>query len=765
MHPIGRLISRYLLTTIVPYFFLSWLLLSMIMFVQQASRFSDIFFNLSIPAELAWQLTLALVPNVVSFTCPAAVLVGTVIGLSKMQGDSELVAIRAAGVGNWQIAAPIMLLGILLSIFAFVVNEKGVPLATRLVKRIALETAIKKLESPVEPGVINTELAGFAIYVGGGNVETGHWQNIFVQVKDTSRERLRLITARRGRIDTSEQESELVLEDATGWSIPTQRTAGSEAVFENLGELRLAIRTKRDDLIDELNRSGLRPDVLGLDDRDTEAALSEKERQERNILVYRRLLLSGTPLLFCVLGTFIVLRFSRGGRGFGLAVSLGVLVVFYILTFTGEQMVRTGVLPIFAGVLVPLVGCAGAVWWFGHKRGGVLWDILSRPIRAAIQRLTIVKGRLGAGDLFIDLTTGLRDFDLLRNLVKNFVLALAFLLALFLIFTTLDLWRRAAVIDGGWWYLLKYLIFLLPYLFAQLVPTAAMVTVMATYVIKSRQNELVTWAAAGQSIYRLLVPAFALMLLIGGAAYIVQETVLPRANRIQDEARQYIVTGGKLPSDVHERWGKGNGRLYAYTAASDNEQREGGSDRPAVANLHVFEFDEAGRDLRSVIFSDTAIWRVGRVVANNVQRFSLDQGKIVTSVIPTFDISEAHDPFSSSSRKPAHMGSAELRQRRATAESDLGRRAVDVPLQRSYSTLFLPLVMALVTAPLSVTLVGRGGGGGLVGAVGLWLLFIGTGAVFDQFGLNGQLDPATAVWAPIFIFAFLGIFLVSRVKT
>ena len=118
---------------ITPYFLFSWLLLSVILFVQQASRFSDIFFSVNIPAHLVWQLTVALIPNVVAFTCPMAVLVGTIIGLSKMQGDSELVAVRAAGVGNIQIAVPIVILGIALSFFAFFVNLKGVPIAASLV--------------------------------------------------------------------------------------------------------------------------------------------------------------------------------------------------------------------------------------------------------------------------------------------------------------------------------------------------------------------------------------------------------------------------------------------------------------------------------------------------------------------------------------------------------------------------------------------------------------------------------------------------------
>src|SRR5689334_463811 len=147
MTRLGKLISIYLIRTVLPYFVFSWLLLSVILFVQQSGRFSDIFFSVNLPASLIWQLMIALIPNVIAFTCPMAVLVGTVIGLAKMQGDSELVAIRAAGIGNVQITLPIIVLGVLLSAFAFVVNLEGVPLAAGLVRHVAMQTAIQKLES------------------------------------------------------------------------------------------------------------------------------------------------------------------------------------------------------------------------------------------------------------------------------------------------------------------------------------------------------------------------------------------------------------------------------------------------------------------------------------------------------------------------------------------------------------------------------------------------------------------------------------------
>src|SRR5687768_4104645 len=212
MKRLSLIISRYLVTTIAPYFIFSWLLLSVILFVQQAGRYSDIFFSVSIPAELVWQLSIALVPNVIAFTCPMAMLVGTIIGLTKMQGDSELLAMRAAGVGTAQMVLPVLHLGLLLSAFALLVNLKGVPLAAGLVRSIALQAAIKKFESPVEPGVFNSEVAGYTIYVRGGDLESGEWKNIFIYNEDKASGTIRLITSQSGRIDTSAQASELVLE-------------------------------------------------------------------------------------------------------------------------------------------------------------------------------------------------------------------------------------------------------------------------------------------------------------------------------------------------------------------------------------------------------------------------------------------------------------------------------------------------------------------------------------------------------------------------
>jgi len=797
MKRIGLLISRYLLSAILPYFIASWALLSVILFVVQASRYADIFFSIHIPANLVWQLSVALIPNVIAFTCPMAILLGTIIGLTKMQGDSELVAIRASGVGNLQIALPIMVLGVLLSGFAFFVNLKGVPFAAGLVRDVALQTAIKKLESPIEPGIFNTEVAGYTIFVRGGDVGTGRWKNIFIYSEDKANNSLRLITSRDGRVDTTEQISELVLESASVTTLPLTPGAGNY-VSENIGEIRLAIRTSRSELIDKLSRSELAPEELGLQQLSEYAAGKDgKERVEAQILQNRRIVLSISPFIFCLLGTVIVLRLNRSGRNFGIALALTVLIGYYLLAFLGEQLARTGAIGVNTASLIPIGGSITGIIWFAMSRRLKSWSGVGDWISSIFRRLWESRPKLPSSNLFVDLTTGLRDFDIIRDLFKNFVLTLLFLISIFVIFTAFELWKFAGTIDGGVWLLAKYLIYLTPFMYLQIAPSAAMIATLATFAIKSRQNEIVTWISAGQSVYRLLIPGFLIMLLLGGMNSVLQERLLPQANQMQDATRALLRNKGVSPTAPGKYWVATDHSIYSFhlteeISASDNEsgsRADGAAGNSSVAanavsahpasdnakrvgcpgcvrDLTIYALGDKGQRLQTVYRSSGGSWASGKVnLTGNIERSDLEEGKVTNSVVTQTSIDEKDNPFTEVRRKPTHLDSKSLANQVATADAEIEQRSLAVALEKKQITLFLPLVMALFTAPFALSLSRKGKAATVGYAVALWLLFTGTGSVFEQLGLNASISPVLAVWSPPAIFALIGLYLLSRVRT
>lgn len=759
----SRRIAKYIFQAIVPYFAFAWLLLSVILFVQQASRYTDIFFGTNVPTKLVWQLTLALIPNVIAFTCPMAVLVGAIIGFSKIRGDSELTAIRAAGVGNFQIAVPVIFLGLLLSAFAFTVNLRGVPLAAQVIRKVALQTALYKLESPIEPGVFNTEIQGFTVYVKNGDIDNGTWKNIFIYNEDKKTNQTRLITSKDGRLDSSEDVSELVLNDAL------VTTFSNEKPYRNLtseksGNFRLVIQTKRGELINRISKTEESPEEMGLMELASYAeSKSGKEKTEAKILWQRRIVLSVTPLIFALLGASLVLRFNRGGRGFGIFLALVSLVIYYLVTLLGEQLARTNKINIAVSSLLPVaLTCSAIIWLFLSqrlfltKRAGNVFSRFKIPVSYA---------GLRPRSNLIGIKTGILDFDIISNLLRYFLLTLSFLTIIYLIFTAFELWKFAGNINGGTSILTKYLIFLIPFVYIQISPSALMIATLATYVIKSRQNEVVTWTASGQSIYRLLFPCFILMLLIGIFNRGIQERVLPQTNQIQDALRAQIRNQGVRTDGKGKYWVANENRIYSFQLPDTDRLV---NDRRQVSDLTVYQFTDDGARLQSLVKTGTASWERGKIrLTADVEETVWNDGVPQTTLSGTSqkEIAESYNPFLQAVGNSNHLNSSDTSEQLKNAESESEQRNLSVALQKKYATPFLPLIVTFFTAPFALSLSRKGKVLTIGYAVGLWLLFTGVSSTFEQFGTSGYLDPKVAVWSPLVVFTIIGAYLISRVRT
>lgn len=756
------LISGYLIRAVLPYFFLAWILLSVILFVQQASRYSDIFFNVNIPNTLIWQLTFALIPNVIAFTCPMAVLVGVIIGLSRMQGDSELVSIKAAGVGNLQILIPIIILGILLSIFAFFVNLSGVPIASKVVRAVALETALYKLESPIEPGVFNKEIQGYTIYVKQGEIEKGIWQNIFVHNENSEKSETRLITSSDGRIDSDGESSELVLNNA----VVSTFKAGKEdkkVLSENVGQIRFKVRTKRNEVINNMTNAQSSPEEMGLSELAVYAEKSQGiEKIEAEILWYRRIILSITPLIFALLGTALVLRYSRGGKGFGIFLAILSLGGYYLLTLLGEQLSRTDYLSVFWGGFLPvIIGLLLVSWFFFSGRFGSsgIFETISQKLK---KRFSYNRKQLSKSSFYIDWTTGILDLDIIINLFKYFALTFSFLTITYLIFTAFELWKFAGNFESGVALLLKYLFYLLPFIYLQLAPSAIMIAVLATYVIKSRNNEIVSWTASGQSIYRLLFPCLIFVISMGIFNWVLQETIAPRSNQIQDSLRNQIRSRGILADQKGKLWVADEKRIYSFNLANGkttDKTRE-------VKDLSVFEFSDDNLRLKTVYKIPVASWQSDKIVfETQAEKFVISEKKIESELVQKGELKEDSNPFYLLPEKPSHLSVVDTKNKIDKSESEIEKRTYAVALQNKYTTLFLPFVITLFTAPFALSLSRKSKVVTVGYAVGLWLLFMGITQAFQQFGLNGFIDPGIAVWAPLILFSIFGVYLISKIKT
>src|SRR5215217_4993171 len=198
------LMPRYIVGAMTPYILISLLLLTAILLAQQAARLAEVIMYADLPFSLLGSVGAALLPGVLIFSIPLATLAGIIIGFSRMGSDSEIVAMRAAGVGSWTMIWPALLIGLLLTGVTTYLHLKEAPEAARDLERIVLQGALAKLDSPVEPRTFNT-LPRYVIYVRDGDKQLGTWGRVFIfaQRSDTTE----IFTARSGRIDSSGAQS------------------------------------------------------------------------------------------------------------------------------------------------------------------------------------------------------------------------------------------------------------------------------------------------------------------------------------------------------------------------------------------------------------------------------------------------------------------------------------------------------------------------------------------------------------------------------
>ena len=524
----NRLITRYILAAAVPYFVLALALLTAILLAQQSERFAELALYAQLPFSLLGQIELALIPNVLVFTMPMAVLAAVLIGFARMGSDSEVVAMRAAGVGTWTMLWPVLLLGVIVGAVSLYINMREAPHSARGLRRAAILGALRKLDSPVEPRTFTTELPGSVVYVRDGNKAEGVWGRVFIynQQPDGS---TRILTSSSGRIDSSVDKSELVLKDALLTIIPSPKAGeAGQYVAERSEQFRVAFDTGRGTLLSKLDSAEAEPDEMEWSDLRAAAAAGGKDGRDAQRMLHKRHAFSFSPLLSAFIGGAPGLRVRRGGRGIGVLLSLGMLIVYYLVFLLGESLAR-------AGTVSPVIGewMASALMLLlsfaflklgGHPLSNLI--ALIRGMRSTGSNALGASHRSSARSRHWGFPS-LLDASMLRTLLTSFLLGFISLVSIFIIFTLFELWRFIAINKTAMGMVARYVLFLLPLITVELFPATMLIAVLVTYALLAKRSEAIAWWACGQSVYRLMLPGLLFGLAAAAGVWSVQEQLMP----------------------------------------------------------------------------------------------------------------------------------------------------------------------------------------------------------------------------------------------
>jgi lipopolysaccharide export system permease protein len=762
-----RAIDRYILAAVAPYVALSAAILSIIILVQQTTKFAEVLGSTGAPLSLTIAVTINLLPNILIFTLPMSVLVGIATGFGRMGQDSELIAMRAAGVGTLRLIAAPLLFGVVASLLTLYVGFVLAPASAQSLRDIALRAALYRLESPVEPRSFYTGMPGKVIYVREGDQERGSWEKIFIHWQEPDGQ-VRLVTARSGRLDFSGEQTELVLEDALMTTLPAGGfeaiARGEHVTLEHSDDMRVRddrLNLSRDALTKRIREREPEFDEMDWPQlvRKSREGEDARTRREAVFALNKKLTLGLTPIVFAFFGAGLGLKLGRRGRSHGVLLSLATMLLYYLLTLAGEQLGRAGfVSPVFGSWLA-----------FGSAGFGALLLLLIRhknPRLPFTQISTLDETRVSSLDHAVKKRNlrqlGLLDKAIVKALAFNFVVTLVVLVSVFLIFTLFELLRFIAQNHTKQALVIQYLAYLLPYTSLAVTPVSTLLAVLATYAVMVRQSEAVAWWASGQSVFRLILPALFFAAFLGAGVWLVQERVTPGTNRRQNALRGMIRTGAsEIEAPRGSRWivSSDTKRIYSYDPVAGGRQ---------FNRLTVFDFDQEQLYLTRIVLAHQGNMENNADLAiDSAEVINFGKQKVTYEHAPKMQLkSEEFGVLNEELNKPAELDAKSLSAYiQALKLRGVSVQPLSVALERKRIEPVYPLIMVLVGAPLAFVFGRRGTVTALCIAVATGLAFFGTVSGLQQVGANGLLPPLLAAWSPALIFLATGIYLLSRART
>jgi len=775
-----RILTRYILGEVTSHALIGTGIFTFVIFTRELGQVLELVVRNSAPLPSAISLFFLIIPEALTITLPAGVLIGILIGLSRLAADSEITAMKASGVGVWSFLR-------ILSIFFFaawlLALGNSVYLAPRAQAALThLQDKLKgsQVSFEIQPRVFYEGFPKMVLYVHDVKSAQGAaiWKGVFIA--DTSNPAAPKVTLAERGILVSEGKNTLHLHLINGSSHDTDPAAPDKYQISTFQETDLPITLPESAATKDQPPSAL--SEIPTFDLPLQARLRHNPTLARWYWIefHRRFALPTACIVLALVGFPLGLSAKKGGKSAGFVLTIILVFAYYFASLLGVSLARQGKVSPALGVwladLVCLAVGAFLLWkserrpfevaalkgnWASLKaaiQGGTL--LMPTPAENVFQRVAKRKRVFSASFPMI-----LDDY-VLRDFMFNFCLVVGTLVVLSLIFTAFELIGDVLRNHISLWIVGEYLLNVTPYFLYNIAQYGVLLAVLITLGLMQRSNEVTAMKATGISIYRVIVPVLLAAVLIAVGLFLSDQFYLPHTNKRQD-ALLNTIKGKPAQTylNPYRKWIFGQHSTIYYYQVFD-------SDRNQFGDLSVFQFNPQTFQLVSRIYTDRANWddRLNRWVCAQGWQRSFTGAAIQnyrTFDVATFAaVSEPPYYFKKEVKQSLEMNYEQLRRYiRDLQQSGFEVVKLRVQLQKKIAFPVITFVMGVLAIPFALSAGKRGATAGVATAIGIAVVYTVISGLFEAMGNISQLPPVLAAWSPDVIFALVGGYLILKVPT
>jgi LPS export ABC transporter permease LptG/LPS export ABC transporter permease LptF len=775
-----KILTKYIQGEVLAHTLIGVAVFTFVVFMRDLGKILELVVRNSAPLPSVVEVLAYTLPTALTLTLPMGVLVGMLIGLSRLAADSEITAMRSTGMGAWSFVRMLLLFIAGVWLFGMLNNVLLAPRAAAALSGLQDRLKTSQVSYEIQPRVFYEDFPNYVVYVQDvtSTQKAATWKGIFLA--DVSVAGSPKITLAREGILGSEQSDRLQIhlsDGSTHESDPKRPDQNMVSTF-----------AQRDILVPvPPTATQQKSQTMTAAEAPTHKLLSLARQQKEpadariyQIEFHRRLALAAACVVLALVGIPLGLSSKKGGKSMGFVLTILLVLLYYIISLLGISLARQGKMPAAPGIwmanIIFLVGGLFLLYRVDRMpihlptwRGS--WSRVRQFFRENVtQRAARTRDAFERATRRARLKYGRYPMILDDLILRDFMLYLGMILLSFLVlmqvFTFFELLRdivrnRVSLVLVG-----EYLVNLIPFLLYNMLPLSVLLAVLVTFGVMQKSNEITAMKATGISVYRIVYPILVVAALISCGLFAFDQFYLPQANKRQDALRNQIK--GKAAQTYlrpDRKWIFGEHSTIYYYEFFDPDQARFGS-------IQAFEFDPQTFELTRRIYASRAHW------SDSLNRWVFEQGwerAFRGSAIMdyrTFDVAtfpELNEPppyFRKEVKQSLEMNYTELRRYiQELHQSGFDVVRLRVQLQKKLAFPLITLVMAVLAIPFSLSAGRRGALTGIATAIGIAVLYYIASGLFENLGNFSQLPPMLAAWSPDLLFALAGGYMILKVPT
>ncbi|MGA7877918.1 MAG: LPS export ABC transporter permease LptF [Desulfoferrobacter sp.] len=290
-------------------------------------------------------------PQLVLYALPMATIMGVLLGFIRLNGDNEIIALKAAGVSFRQFLPAVLSVLILTSVFSLANSIYAVPRANRALQNKLISLGRTNLSALLRQGVFIDLIPNVVFFFKNVSPSDLSIQGIFVQDQRNNNISAAIV-AKRAQISYQHDLSQLVfnMQDGSITRVSKDLNDCQKILFKTY-QLSLPL----DEIVSKAaTGSRAKREMMTLAELQSVIAERGIENTYSYALeLHKRFALPISCLLLGLVGAPLGALFPRAGRMTGVAIALSLFVAYYVLLSAGSGLGKNGIIPCYVAVWIP----------------------------------------------------------------------------------------------------------------------------------------------------------------------------------------------------------------------------------------------------------------------------------------------------------------------------------------------------------------------------------------------------------------------------